>query len=376
MTMKVLQATYAKGSWNYSLKKEVLKEPLVLIFGDRVLLEDKNVLSAIKNEFPYKNLVFGSSAGEVLGGRVSDNEITVTAIDFEKSTFDIKTANIKDYELDSFKLGKALIGKLNTETLKHVFVLSEGSFVNGSDLLNGLEDDTKHYHITGGLCGDGPHFEKTLSGLNEAKEGEVVVIGFYGDTLEFSFASAGGWIPFGPERLITKSEKNVLYELDGKPALDLYSEYLGDKASELPQASLFYPLYLREEGQENPVVRTILNIDKDKKSMILAGNVYQGARVQLMMASNDALLEGAAQAANLAMKNRENPADVALLVSCIGRKLVLDQRVEEEIEEVIDVIGTRVKLGGFYSYGEITPFHGDAKATLHNQTMTLTLISE
>ncbi|MGB3774098.1 MAG: FIST C-terminal domain-containing protein, partial [Leeuwenhoekiella sp.] len=199
---------------------------------------------------------------------------------------------------------------------------------------------------------------------------------FYGDTLEFSFASFGGWIPFGPERLITRSEKNVLFEIDGQPALDLYSKYLGDKASELPQASLFYPLYVRETGQENPVVRTILNIDEENKSMILAGNVLKGARVQLMMASTDALLEGASEAARLAVKNRSNEPELALLVSCVGRKLVLNQRAEEEIDEVIRVIGQKSNVAGFYSYGEIAPFYGENEGSLHNQTMTLTLISE
>ncbi|MGB3773896.1 MAG: FIST N-terminal domain-containing protein, partial [Leeuwenhoekiella sp.] len=217
--MKIIQATYSSSTWSYSSKKEVLKNPLVFIFGDRFLLENKTIIETIKAEFPYKNLVFGTTAGEILGKNISDDAVVVTAVEFINSTFEIKTANINDHQADSFELGKKLISQLPQKELKHVFVLSEGSFVNGSDLLKGLENEKNEFCITGGLCGAGPRFEKTLAGLNKAEEGEVVVIGFYGDTLEFSFASFGGWIPFGPERLITRSEKNVLFEIDGQPAL-------------------------------------------------------------------------------------------------------------------------------------------------------------
>ncbi|WP_026933737.1 FIST signal transduction protein [Christiangramia echinicola] len=375
--MKIVQAKYTAGSWKYLSDKLDLTNPLVLIFGDRFLLDKAGVTDLVQKEFPYKNIVYGTAAGEIMGANVTTNELIVTAIDFERSEYIIKTSNIHDHQLDAVSLGKELIQKLPADGLKHVFVISEGSFVNGSDLIKGLENqDLESFSITGGMCGDGSRFEKTLAGFNEIKEGEVVVIGFYGESLEISFASYGGWIPFGPERMITKSDKNILHELDGQPALDLYSKYLGDKASELPQASLLYPLYVWEEGKKHPVVRTILNIDRENQTMILAGDVPQGAKVQLMMASADALLEGAREAAKLAMKSRRSSPDLALLVSCIGRRLVLDQRAEEEIEEVIDIVGKKVNIGGFYSYGEIAPFHGETTGSLHNQTMTLTLISE
>lgn len=375
--MKIVQAKFEAGNWKLKSEISALENPIVLIFGDRHLLEKQDFIEACKDQFPYKNLVFGTAAGEILGDRISENEAVATLIDLERSYFDIKTANIHEYDMDGMALGKELIGKLDHENLKHVFVISEGSFINGSDLLRGLEhEENKDFCVTGGMCGDGPRFEKTLAGLNAAEEGEVVVIGFYGNDLEISFASVGGWIPFGPERLITKSENNILFELDGQPALDLYSKYLGEKSAELPQSSLFYPLYVREKGKKHPVVRTILNINRENNSMILAGDVPQGSRVQLMMASADALLNGAQDAASLANQNRKKKPELALLVSCIGRRLVLSQRAEEEIEEVINVIGEDVTVGGFYSYGEIAPFYGESNGTLHNQTMTLTLLSE
>ncbi|SDX04197.1 FIST signal transduction protein [Flavobacterium degerlachei] len=377
--MKIIQASkIGNQNWKYFQEKTELKNPLVLVFGNRILLENEEVIKNIRQEFPYEHIVFGSTAGEILCCNVNDNSISVTAIELEKSSFVVERENVLDYDKNAKKLGEALYNKIPKENLKHLFVLSEGSFVNGSSLINGLENEIDSaVSITGGICGDDARFEKTLASYKEnPKEGEVILIGFYGETLEVSFASFGGWIPFGPERVITKSEANILYEIDGQPALDLYKKYLGDKAQELPQASLLYPLNVTPEGKEEPVVRTILKINDENHSMTLAGDVPMNSKVQLMMASVDGIAEGAQIAAEYAMKNRKNAPEVAILVSCIGRKLVMNQRVEEEIEEVRECIGEKVPMTGFYSYGEMAPFNGSTSCELHNQTMTLTLISE
>ncbi|MEZ7500208.1 FIST C-terminal domain-containing protein [Flavobacterium sp. Arc3] len=376
--MKIIQASkIGNQNWKYFQEKIELKNPLVLVFGNRLLLENEEVIKNIRQEFPYEHIVFGSTAGEIICCNVNDNSISVTAIELERSSFIVERENILDYDKNAEKLGAALYNKIPKENLKHLFVLSEGSFVNGSSLINGLEDEIDSaVSITGGMCGDDARFEKTVASYKaNPKEGEVILIGFYGETLEVSFASFGGWIPFGPERIITKSEANILYEVDGQPALDLYKKYLGDKAEELPQASLLYPLNVTPEGKKEPVVRTILKINNEDHSMTLAGDVPVNSKVQLMMASVDGIAEGAHMAAEYAMKNRKNAPEIAIIVSCIGRKLVMNQRVEEEVEEVRERIGEKVPMTGFYSYGEMAPFNGSTSCELHNQTMTLTLIS-
>ena len=378
--MKIVQASKAiSSSWQYKGNhKEQLSNPLVLIFADRKLLQDPEILEDIREEFPYRHLIFGSSAGEIIGQKVTENSVAVTLIEFEKSTFDIKTANILEYNKNGEALGFGLASRFKKEHLKHLFIVSEGSYVNGSDLIKGIEKYTdQEISLTGGLCGDGDRFETTLASYNEnPKKGEIVMIGLYGESLEISYASYGGWIPFGPERIITKSKANVLMELDDLPALDLYSRYLGNKANQLPQAALLYPLNIKEKGKEHNLVRTILNIDVKNKSMILAGDVPEGSHAQLMMATVDGIAEGASTAAAMALKKHAKPPQLALLVSCIGRKLVMDQRVEEEIEEVSEILGKQAAIAGFYSYGEIAPFFTSNECNLHNQTMTLTLISE
>ncbi|WP_405250419.1 FIST signal transduction protein [Dokdonia sp. Asnod3-C12] len=367
----------SSGSWNYLSEFIALDNPLVLILGNRFLLEKEGVYEEVRDLFPSGHLVFGSSSGEIVTGAVNDNHITITAIEFEKSSFEIQTFNIHEVGDDSEKAGSTIVKKLTAEGLKHVFVLSEGSFVNGSALTKGMQESLPNVLITGGLCGDDARFEKTLASYNAApKEGEIVVIGFYGATFEASFSIYGGWTPFGPERLITKSDGNILYEIDGKPALDLYKTYLGDKAKELPGSALIYPLNVKSAENDQSFVRTILNIDEEKNAMILAGDVPEQSKVQLMMTNMDSIASASETAALRAMEGRNNPPQLALLISCIGRKLVLDQRIEEEVEEVMSVIGDDVVISGMYSYGEIAPFYGERSCKLHNQTMTITLISE
>ena len=376
--MKTVQLQKKRSEpWQYVGAQQALVNPLVLVFGNRFLLEDTGIYTELQQRFPGGNFVFGSSCGELIAGCVNDDHITVTAIEFEKTTYDIQTINIRDAQGNSEQAGYQVVKKLKKEGLKHIFVVSEGSSVNGSDLTKGMQAGAPKVLITGGLCGDDARFERTLASYNEVpKDGEIVVIGFYGKSFEASFSIYGGWTPFGPERLVTRAVGNVLYEIDSKPALDLYKTYLGDKAKELPASALIYPLNVKSKENNQSFVRTILNIDEENNAMILAGDVPEQAIVQLMMTNIDSIASASETAALRAMEGRNTKPQLALLISCIGRKLVLNQRVEEEVEEVMAVIGDEVVISGMYSYGEIAPFYGERSCKLHNQTMTVTLISE
>ncbi|MCD8439455.1 FIST signal transduction protein [Tenacibaculum finnmarkense] len=378
--MKTVQLQKINGNWEYLTTKIVLKNPLVLVFGNRFLLEDENIYNEIRAIFKQGHLVFGSTAGDISSETVADQSITITAIEFEKSTYVIKRANVLSSanKTGSFQIGKELIQQFTQEGLRYVFLVSEGSFINASQLTKGMNAATNNnLLITGALCADAARFEKTVSSYNENPiSGEIIAIGLYGESLEVSFAINGGWTPFGPERIVTKSKGNILYELDNKPALNLYKKYLGDKSKELPGAALLYPLKVKSTNNKQSIVRTILNINEADNSMILAGDILENSKVQLMMTNVDNIVNAAELAAINASELRTKKAELAILVSCIGRKLVLDQRVEEEVEEVVEVIGTQTTVCGLYSYGEIAPFNGENNCQLHNQTMTITLISE
>ena len=354
---------------------------VVLAFGGRAVIEDENRYAELKEFYPKSDILMCSTSGEIMGTRVYDDSLAVSALFFEKSSVKFSKVSI-DNSSESEEKGIEVVKNLEKEGLVHVMVFSDGLKVNGTSLVHGiLSDLPKNVAVTGGLVGDGPDFKKTVLGLNEVpKEGNIVLVGFYGDSLQIGHGSLGGWDSFGPTRLITKSNNNVLYELDGRPALTLYKEYLGDKESEkLPGSGLLFPLNLKtkdELGNEVEVVRTLLGVNEENQSMIFAGDMPEGAHTNLMKANFDKLIDGAKGAASMSEETFGNP-EFALLISCVGRKLVLKESIEEETEAVKSQFSENTKMSGFYSYGEISPVTPTEKqCRLHNQTMTITTFKE
>ncbi len=377
--MKIEQGSWtAAGGWSPATGSLGGEANLVLVFGGTSLLAKGGALAELRGRYPKAKLLGCSTSGEIRDVEVTDDSIVATAVHFEHTSIVGHRATIDDPG-KSRAIGKELAGKLSHDGLRHVFVLSDGLKVNGSELVTGIvEALPSSVTVTGGLSGDGARFETTLVFYDgDPTPGTIALVGFYGDRLKVGYGSLGGWDTFGPERIVTKSEGNVLYELDGESALKLYKSYLGEHAEGLPATGLLFPLQVRSENQDRAVVRTILAVDEAAGSMTFAGDVHTGARAQLMKANFDRLVDGAVGAAKTSAQPLQgtNP-QLAILISCVGRKLVLKQRVEEEVEGVRDVLGADTVLTGFYSYGEISPFTPGAKCELHNQTMTITTLSE
>lgn len=377
--MRTAQLSWHGPSGWRSANESVVGEPdLVLIFGDGKALGDSGSIPELRRRFPGA-LFFGcSTAGEILGTSVSDETIVATAIQFDRTTLHAARVQIIPGET-GFDTGQRLAQSIPQAGLRHAFVLSDGLNVNGSELVRGLMSAvSSDATVTGGLSGDGDRFAATYVLWDDRPQtGLVAILGFYGSNLTVGYGSLGGWDPFGPERLITRSMSNVLYELDGKSALKLYKDYLGEHAVGLPATGLLFPLSIRRDEADTPVVRTILAVNEADQSMTFAGDVPEGAYARLMKANFDRLMDGAMNAARASQSAiRDNEPELGILISCVGRKLILKQRVEEEVEGVRAVLGPRPVLTGFYSYGEISPFTPSARCELHNQTMTITTLSE
>lgn len=353
------------------------KPDLLLVFGKRELLP--RFYAHLAGRFPGVPVLGCSTAGEISDTKVVDDAVTATLIGFAKTRIRLaRCESVK--QADSCSAGVRLAEALNGPDLRHLFVLSDGLCVNGSDLVEGLRAALPPaVSITGGLAGDGTGFQATSVIADAPPEGDIVAaLGFYGDGLQVSYGSLGGWDPFGPDRLITRAQGNVLFELDGQPALALYKRYLGEHAAGLPATALLFPLELRTgSGDEDGLVRTILAVNEAEGSMTFAGEMPEGSYARLMKANFDRLIDGATGAAAMALGTAAGASpELAVLISCVGRKLVLQQRIEEEVEQVREVLGPRPVLTGFYSYGEISPHRPAARCQLHNQTMTITTFSE
>lgn len=377
--MKVEQRNWTQANgWQVVGDGSVSNPQLVLAFGSREQLANAERYNELKSTYPNADIVIGTTSGEIQDVNVTDDTIVASAVEFGKTAIKSVSVKIEDFS-NSYDAGTELVKQLKTEdNLAHVFVLSEGVKVNGSELTRGMNENLpENISVTGGLAGDAARFEQTLVGLNVAPSpGNIVAVGFYGTNLNVGYGSVGGWDYFGADRLVTKSSSNVLYELDGQSALDLYKMYLGEKAKELPGSALLFPLGMKYNEDSDSVVRTVLGVDEAANSMTFAGDIPEGSYVRLMKANFEKLIDGAGAAATNSSSTIGNNCEFAILISCVGRKLVLDHRTSEEVDAVRDILGPQPAITGFYSYGEISPMVANAKCELHNQTMTITTFSE
>jgi hypothetical protein len=378
--MRIAQYRWRKSTgWLPDLSPAGFSSPdLLFVFGARLRLQDGNLIRELHQDFEGAAVIGCSTSGEIVGDEVIDDSVIATAVAFDHTR--VRTADTKIAEAKlSYQVGEELARQLNDASLRHVFVVSDGLNVNGSDLARGLASGVSPgVSITGGLSGDGTHFAETWVIANGAAGPQrVAAVGLYGDHLRVGYGSMGGWKPFGPLRTITRAEANVLYELDGQSALDLYKTYLGDHADQLPGSALLFPIVVTEAHDGDGVVRTVLSVSELDKSMTFAGDIPPSGTAQFMMTNVDDLVDGATDAAEVSLIGLgEKRPDLALLVSCVGRKLVMKQRIEEEIEAVRGVFGDDTRIAGFYSYGELCPFSQGGECRLHNQTMTITALAE
>ena len=377
--MQVCRLHFANGAWSAPIPAWDGPETVVLAFASPAYAEQPAVLADLAAAFPRSAVIGCSTSGEIDHTAVVDDRIVVAVVRFEKTRVRRASTSLGSVG-ESLAAGRRLAEALAAEDLRSVLVLSEGLSVNGSDLARGLRDGlAPGVIVTGGLAGDGDRFGKTwVLDEGEARSGRVVAVGLYGDAVRVTHGSRGGWDPFGPERVVTGAEGNVLFTLDGRPALALYKEYLGQRAAELPASALLFPLAIRGPDQlDNTVARTILVVDEASQSMTFAGHIPVGHYAKLMRANFDRLVLGA-QAAGAAAGSLDGGHSGPLLsiaVSCVGRRLVLGERTEEEAEATLAALPEGAEQIGFYSYGELSPL-ASGSCELHNQTMTLTVWSE
>lgn len=377
MRVQTLSWTDARG-WLPATPEDA---DLVIYFGERAALSNPDHFTGLRALFPGAHVVGCSTGGQILDDDVVDDEVTAIALRFGATRLRVVSETVSGAE-QSRACGEKIGARLLGDDLAGIIVLSDGLNVNGSELVAGITTLVgASVPLTGGLAGDGAEFRETVVAADCPPQSNLVAaVGFYGRAIRIGHGSAGGWDVFGPRRRVTRSAGNVLFELDGEPALDLYERYLGEEADGLPGSALLFPLQIHSaERPDRALVRTVLAIDRDARSMTFAGDVPEGCVAQLMRGNFDRLAAGAGEAARQAYlcdKTGIAGDQAAILVSCIGRRLLMGQRASEELEAAAAELGPEVSRVGFYSYGEIAPHERSGVCELHNQTMTVTVLGE
>lgn len=381
--MKIEQIILFPGA-DLNAELRVLRElepDLVLAFGALPFFESPQLADTLSCLAPHAVVAGCSTGGEIAADRVHDGSCVVTAIRFERTRV-AAASTILGGMCDSCAAGERLAAELAAEDLAAILLFSTGVAVNGSALVRGLRAGVPRYvAISGGLAADAGAFQRTWTlDAHGAADNRVVAVGLYGKDIRAGCGSFAGWEPFGPARQVTRCEDNVLFELDGRRALDIYKSYLGEYARGLPRSGLLFPFeMLGPEQERTGVYRTMIGMNEEDGSLVLAGDIESGSYLTLMHASADKLIGGALLAALEAKDWYGGQADgggLALLVSCVGRKLVMGDRIDEEVEAVAGILGSGTAIAGFYSNGEISSASSRGGSRLNNQTMTVAWLRE
>ncbi|MBF0460773.1 MAG: FIST C-terminal domain-containing protein [Magnetococcales bacterium] len=354
---------------------------LVLVFADKHYFLTQATLAKLLSAFPSAHCVGVSTAGEISNQGTRDGSCVVTAVRFRSGSVQTALANVSGLG-DSWQAGVEIGNALSRPGLRALLLFAPGLAVNGSALLAGLQSVVgQEQLILGGLaCESGVIRETLVMTATGSSAHQVVAVGLYGAQLVIRCCSRGGWVPFGPLRQVTRCQGNLLLELDGEPAMDLYFRYLGEYAKEFPESGLRFPFEMYPSATSDVsdgVIRTVLGSDPQSKGLILGGDINPEGCLRLMHVTTAKLVDGARQAADGVLGNMAaTTPGLGLLISCVGRKLILGERIVEEVEAVQNRLGRHHTVAGFYAHGEIGPIGATPSCALHNQTMTIALIGE
>ena len=370
MHVETYRWTESKG-WDSHLSTDPSVN-LVFVCAEHPFFHDPQCYEEIRAFFPVAEIIGCSSSGNICGDHISDQDIILSAISFSATRVLVNSALIED-KADVDSAVTRLANAFADPKPKHLFALSDGLSISGSELTRRL--NALGIPVTGGLAGDADRFHSSWVMVNgPALQHQVALVGFYGD-LNVTYGFSTGWREFGPERRVTRSVENIVYEIDHRPALEVYTKYLGELSKDLPGSGLRFPLSVTDGISGSSYVRTLLGINREEQSLNFAGDVPQGSVCKLMKTDIDSLIDASAGLTQSLHHDASKNESLCLVVSCVGRRLVMDQIAGEEIEAIQAILGTKTTIFGFYSYGEIAPFE-PAVCALHNQTTTLTLLSE
>ena len=356
-----------------------IKPDLVLVFGPADWFPSLG--QSLADIFPGARRIGCSAALAIFAGGVDDAGCVVTAIRFDSSRIVEISERLAGKDA-SFETGRRLGESLPKSGLRAVLLLGQAVGIRGSALLAGLNASLDAgVPVIGGLASrtEGYYQTSVLDDSGCSSE-TVVALGVYGERLRFGFGVLGGWLPFGPARKVTRCEGNVLYELDGESALEVYRRYLGDYARELPVVGHFFPFAMLDRNHDEiGLIRSMLAVDEKTGGLKFGDDIDPESYLRMMHANTDQLVAGAeiaAESAKRMLPGNGAYRGLVFMVSCVGRELVMGERVEEEIEGVADVFGEDVVVAGFYSFGEISPVAPGLASKLHNQTVMVAYLDE
>lgn len=381
--MEIITNTYNQG-WKKEFTIDDDFDVAVLFFGN-----DDTAFSVIKDKYKKAHIVGCTTSGEIDGNTFHEGSMC-TVLKMHKTR--LKTVVIKDINYEnSFDYGKRAMTQLIeeesflSEKLNGVLLFTDGLNVNGAKVAEGIASINSIVKVAGGTAADNLAFERTHVFSHEKIGGALVALGFYGEDIVFELGSKSGVEPIGIEKKITHAENNVLYSLDGEPALDVYKKWFKNFSTdnELRASLLECPVEISSNFQkEEGLVRTPIDLNEKDGSIRYTGEIPQGKSLRMMRADIEGMVSASEEIVEetwgkISKKDQNDNSILSLLVSCSGRKAVLKTEVEDEFFNANKNIKNKNSAQvGLYSYGEYNRVNEEKGVEFLNQTMTVVCIYE
>ena len=348
---------------------------LLLVYGSRHSLEEKSFLEKLRQSFPNAALAGCSSAGEIANGVLHFNSVVVAALDFKRTQ--VKTVRVDAGNAVSHEaIGEELVSRLDSPDLRLMMIFSDGLSVDCDEVVTGIKKviGDRDIPVFGGLAGDSMEWTRTVVLDDDGAHGDAVVaLGLYGEELEVR-ASSSAFDIEGSDHEVTRSDGNLVYEVDGRPAVSVLREVLGDQADALPGISIKFPLILIGEDGSPTLCRAPIEISEEHGTIMFAGSVPEGPVRFLDMRDPKLVIN---DAVDVAGRVQSPDAEFALIVNCGARRCVLGACAEHlEPDSIQRVLGKELPTIGFYSYGEIAAGQCSKKTELHNNTVSIVSLNE
>lgn len=361
---------------------------LLIVFSS-VSYDQKKVIDGVRSVSKDALLVGSSTAGEITNDGPAKKSVAIMAIKSDQIKFAVGSGT--DIKKDARKAGQTAAEEVKRQLgdgLKTFIMLTDTLSGNGSEVVRGVLDVLgQHFPVVGGGSGDDANYKQTFQYINDnVLTSSIVGLGLAGD-FKFSVGVKHGWVPISPPLKVTKAEGSIVHEIDNKPAIQMYEEYLGKERADqlketvLAKLALSYPLGMQMEGSEELLLRAPFFVDK-QGSITCGGEVQQGAEVRLMVGGSKEAIEAAKTAAQKLIDQLDGKPKAVIIFNCHVRDKLFGPRAKEEINAIQEIIGKETPLIGFYTYAEQAPLEGEVRnlercnSSFHNETVAMFALAE
>lgn len=378
----------------YLAAKEAVRQALTNLHCKKINLDLALAFSSIELAFPTLLKTIGTYLGDVpiIGcsgaAIISDQGISkpglvILLLDFSEDIYSntacVREIKVRTSESAGEELADMLLYGFHDLRRDLSIIFCDGLIRESSNLISGLQKKLgKSFPLVGGFASDNLRFKKTYVYFNQELLSDAVCGLLLGGKLNFGIGVKHGWRPLGKPRRVTKSYGNVVSEIDGAPAANIYEEYfasdIANLRKELKHISILYPIGIYLPGEVEYLLRNLLSI-QDNGYLVFQGNVPQGAQIRLMIGTKESCLLATQQALAEVKKGLAgHKINFLLVFDSISRYILLGRQAEQELKIIKEALEPDTHIIGLYTYGEQAPLRAvsyQGMTYLHNQTITI-----